>query len=399
MKIKQQRDDFVVQEISSIPMSGGAHAIYHLRKSGIGTAEALDIVARVWGIPRRSLRFAGRKDRHAVTIQKVSIEGGPKDAFEAEDFGLQYLGQAPRPITAQDIEANRFQIRVRGLSLEKATLLQRLMSSDLLCVPNYFGPQRFGSVAANGEFVAQPWCLGNYERALYLALAEDNAHDSPHEKTQKDILKQNWGNWIACKQELARSNRRSVITYLVDHPQGFKKAVALIDRDMRSLYVSAFQSRLWNRIVALRLRELNAGWPECDQGHAGTLVFPHASLRHVAETDIVATEVESPLRHLRIPLPSSRPTRWPEGIRSLAEQAAGEFGLRLHQLRFSHPRDVFFSRAQRDVLMTVQESSAEVQSDELAKQPEQYQVALQFQLPAGQYATTLLSGLEGMLGD
>ena len=32
----------------------------------------------------------------------------------------------------------------------------------------YFDDQRFGSVGESGEFIGRAWCLGNYERALWL---------------------------------------------------------------------------------------------------------------------------------------------------------------------------------------------------------------------------------------
>ncbi len=81
--------------------------------------------------------------------------------------------------------------------------------------------------------------MGDYERALYLAIAEANSHDRPREKEQKEILRQLWGNWLECKAKLDRSHRRSIVTYLVDHPTDFKaRALALLRSDLRSIYMA-----------------------------------------------------------------------------------------------------------------------------------------------------------------
>ncbi len=77
----------------------------------------------------------------------------------------------------------------------------------------------------------------DYEKALFLAIAEGNVHDRPREKEQKAALRENWGNWSECKELLDRSHRRSIVTYLVDHPTDFKRALALLRPDQKHLHV------------------------------------------------------------------------------------------------------------------------------------------------------------------
>ena len=74
---------------------------------------------------------------------------------------------------------------MRNLTAEPAERIVALR--DTLArdgVPNYFDDQRFGSLGASGEFIAKPWCLGDYERALWLALAEHNPHDRPGDRAE-----------------------------------------------------------------------------------------------------------------------------------------------------------------------------------------------------------------------
>ena len=93
---------------------------------------------------------------------------------------LEYVGQTDRPFTAADITANAFRIVLRDL--EPGEARQYLPELDLLQrdgLPDYFDQQRFGSLGRSGEFIGRAWCGGDYERALWLALAEPRRARSP----------------------------------------------------------------------------------------------------------------------------------------------------------------------------------------------------------------------------
>ncbi len=302
MKLKRLREDFVVHELSDFPTTGGSFAVYRLDKAGIGTPEAIAEILKVWNLPRRSVGYGGLKDRHATTSQTITLFKGPQRDMQQRGFELTYVGQAAREFHAKDIQANAFKIILRDLTQAQADHGLGLLSAIASGVPNYFDDQRFGSLGESGQFVAQPWCMGDYERALYLAIAEANPHDRPREREQKELLRQLWGQWLECKAKLDRSHRRSIVTYLCDHPTDFKRALALLRSDLRSIYMAAFQSYLWNEIVSRWLqRNLPAGTWYTRQAAAGELTFwsePHA-------------EILQRVSSLEIPLPSARCHEWP----------------------------------------------------------------------------------------
>ena len=132
--------------------------------------------------------------------------------------------------------------------------LARSIGSDGL--PNYFDDQRFGSVGYSGDLIGHAWLKGNAERALELALAEANPSDRSAAKVEKAILRDCWGRWTEAKSRLDRSSARSIVTYLVDHPTDFRGAFARMRRELRTLYFSAFQSHLWNLILARWIERL-----------------------------------------------------------------------------------------------------------------------------------------------
>ena len=205
-------------------------------------------------------------------------------------------------------------------------------------VPNYFDDQRFGSVGASGEFIAKPWCLGDYERALWLALAEANPPDRPGDKVEKELIRDLWGKWIECKAALPKSSRRSIITYLCDHPTRFREALALMRQDMRSLWLAAFQSDLWNLMLS--------GWLQqhVDPARLQSVTLATANVPFFTElTDSERTL----LAGTPLPLPSARLKLEPGPILALYEQVLADEGLSLRELRVKYPRGAFALREER----------------------------------------------------
>jgi tRNA pseudouridine13 synthase len=386
MKLKSTPEDFRVDEITSVRPSNGTHALYRLTKAGLGTPEAIAEVLSRWNIERRRISYGGLKDRHATTLQHFSIAHGPKTGFTDRSMQVEYLGQIPRPFHAKDIQANRFEIRLRKIATSQRERLDR--NADWLGrfgAINYFDDQRFGSIGESGELIGMHWCKLNYERALYIALAEQNPHDRPREKEQKEILRTYWGQWEKCKAMLDRSHRRSIVTYLLDHPVDFKRALALVRLDLRSIYVAALQSWIWNRWVSTLIDRFNEQKTERHlPSKSGQLALPD-----------LATEDRQQLWrsqwNVRLPLPSARQHHWPEGTLEDLESVVGELGLTVRELRLKFPRDTFFSRGEREVLLFAKDFRANWESADSKQSQSDWKLA--FELPRGAYATMIIRQL------
>jgi len=386
MKLKSTPEDFRVEEITSVRPSNGSHALYRLSKAGLGTPEAIAEVLSRWNIERRRISYGGLKDRHATTVQHFSIAHGPKTGFSDRSMLVEYLGQIPRPFHAKDIQANRFEIRLRKIQNAHRAQLDR--NADWLGrfgAINYFDDQRFGSIGESGELIGMHWCKLNYERALYIALAEANPHDRPREREQKEILRSYWGQWEKCKAMLDRSHRRSIVTYLLDHPVDFKRALALVRQDLRSIYIAAFQSWIWNRWVSALIDRFNN---QQSQRHLPSKSGPLA-LPNLDTEDKQTNWKNLPLKQL--PLPSARQHQWPEGSLETLESVVEELGLAVRELRLKFPRDTFFSRGQRDILLYARDFKANWENSETQSQQSDWKLA--FQLPRGAYATMIIRQL------
>ncbi|MEW4526146.1 tRNA pseudouridine(13) synthase TruD [Maioricimonas sp. JC845] len=390
MKLKQVPEDFLVDELSSRkPAQKGTFSLYRLTKQSLGTPEAVDRIARAWKVPRQRISWGGLKDRHGITTQMLTIQRGPARDLERNGLQLEFLGLTGKPFTAADLKGNRFRITLRSLESDQADqTVADLETVSRHGVPNYFDDQRFGSVGSSGEFVARSWIAGDYERALWLALADPHPYDRSAEKQQKTILRDNWGDWSTCKQELDRSHRRSVITYLCDHPTGFRKAFALVRPDMRSLYLSAFQSMLWNRILADELTE------QCPPADLRSLALKLGNVPcHITLTGPARKELPA----LQIPLPSGRMKLQPGPLRDRIDAIVAEQGLTIPEVKVKFPRDCFFSRALRPALLMPQKATGDIDGDELATGRKK--VVLDFELPPGAYATMVVKRLTALQTD
>ncbi|HEU4339643.1 MAG TPA: tRNA pseudouridine(13) synthase TruD [Planctomycetota bacterium] len=372
MKIKRQPEDFVVEELTGFQPSRGPFALYALTKRSIGTPEALEAVARRWNLPRESISFGGLKDRHAQTTQWITIRGGLRRGLKQANLELKYVGQAPRPFGPKDIEGNRFRIVLRDFSRDGEKAAKEALSElSQAPLPNYFDDQRFGSLGASGEFVGRAWCEQRYERAVWLALAEENEHDRPEDRSEKKILRDEWGNWAACKAKLSRSHRRSLVTFLADRPGDFKGAMARINADLRGLYLSSFQSFLWNRVLSRMIQDSCPDAFPVDLKSGRVLFF--RSLSRPLDT---------------IPLPSARARFESDAMRARVEASLKEIGLELKALKIRHPRENFFSRGERAATFRPAGLDSEWGADDLY--PGNTKLALRFDLPRGSYATILV---------
>ena len=162
-------DDFTVEEIPLYEATGeGQHLYVRLTKTGLTTKEVQLRLARLFELDRRAVSFAGMKDKHARTTQTFSIAiGHQSDDFAVEAEARLREGLADLPVTLHwarrhrnklklgHLLGNRFAIRISDLDVSAAEAQSRAEAIaaqiERRGVPNYFGPQRFGAEGDNAE--------------------------------------------------------------------------------------------------------------------------------------------------------------------------------------------------------------------------------------------------------
>ncbi len=384
MKLKQHPDDFQVEEITGVVAGAeGPFALYRMEKRGWSTPDALAAVRRRLKVEPRRLSYGGLKDRHAATVQYLTIFHGPRRNLHHHDIAVEYLGQVGAPYTSQDITANRFRLTLRDVRPEDRPRLEaRLAQVVAEGVPNYFDDQRFGSVAG-GEFIGRLLVQGRFEDALRQALTAPYEYDRAAQKQEKRILAENWGDWGRCKDLLPRGHARSLADYLRVHPGDYRGAVVRLRPELRGLYLSAYQSHLWNRMLARWLRQ------HCrpEQLHEIELRLGPVPFHQ----NLDPPQLQE-LGSLQLPLPSARLKLAADDPRAEVVQAVlAEEGLALKDLQVRGVRELFFSRGERVALALPRSFSSEFADDESHR--DRLRLTLTFELLRGSYATLIVKAV------
>lgn len=146
--------DFVVQEIPLYPPSGyGEHLYVHVRKKSLSTPELLKILCSSLGIKQNLVGYAGLKDKHALSMQYITLPQQYRaklESFTHPLIKILNIDQHHNKLRIGHLRGNRFFMRLKKLDMANATKLQSVL--EILRqqgFANYFGYQRFGNNGTN----------------------------------------------------------------------------------------------------------------------------------------------------------------------------------------------------------------------------------------------------------
>jgi tRNA pseudouridine13 synthase len=270
---------------------------------------------------------------------------------------------------------------LRSLNDDEARTAIAALAETARCgLPNYFDDQRFGSVGDPPRFTAKEMVLGRFEEALKLALVAPYEFDRAEAKREKALLTAGWGDWVNLKSRLPRGHARSLVDYLASHPTDFKGAVARLRPELQGLYLAAYQSYLWNRMLAAWLTRNLA---------PSDLAAVELKLGRVPVPTRVPPEKLETWETLSLPLLSSRVKPEPEAHwTELADEVLKAEGLTLTEMKVKGMQKPFFSKGDRAACVRPAELSHVDDADELNRGKRK--LTLRFDLPRGSYATMLV---------
>lgn len=382
--LKADYTDFEVDEVPLYAPSGeGTHTYFLLEKAGLATPQAVSDIARALGVLRRDIGFAGQKDARAVTRQWLSVEHIEPERVRALELPRMRVLEVTRhrnKLKLGHLAGNRFCIKVRQTQTERLAEVQDALAVlEKRGVPNYFGEQRFG---ARGD----SWLTGraivrsNFEEALQHLLGRTSPADHGDVRRARNLFDQGrYGPALRAWPAMFRDERRALKALIQTGKP--KRAFLAIDPASRAFFVSAYQSHLFNRVLALRIRD------GLDRLHVGDLAWIHVS---GAVFKVVDPAVEQP-RADAFEISPSGPLfgyrmTWPEGQPGEREhQVLAEEGLAPEDFRTNALRIKGMRRALR-----FRTSAAQVR---LGADERGAYLEFRFTLPRGCYATVLLREL------
>jgi tRNA pseudouridine13 synthase len=255
--IKQRAEDFRVEEVPLRgPTGKGKYLWFRLTKRGLPTPAAAKRVAKYMGVSPEMVGFAGLKDSLAVANQWMSVGGDPDPRrlakFRDQQLSVDDIHPSSRPIQVGDLAGNRFIVRVRkaqaGRPDQADAILQMLARRG---VPNYFGPQRFGARGDNSR-LGEALLRGDVDEFLRIFLGRPCEGDPPNSRKARTAFDR--GNLAVAMNAWPHhcTDPRNALAALMKR-RGGDAAAASIDARVRQLCAQAFQSDVFNSVVAARI--------------------------------------------------------------------------------------------------------------------------------------------------
>ncbi len=210
--IKVLPEDFFVEEVPDRNwLDNGSFLVLRVLKRDWNTESATDFIAKRLSIKRSLIKYAGAKDKRAVTVQYMSIKGFKKKVFfKHNGLFVESVGFTNEPLSLGSLKGNNFVIVVRRIKEGASKINNNLF-------PNFFDSQRFSSNNAD----------------VGLAIIKKDF------KLACDLLK----------------GESSVSNYLLRNPNDFCGALRTINDKILSFYIHAYQSRLFNIVLEELLRD------------------------------------------------------------------------------------------------------------------------------------------------
>jgi tRNA pseudouridine13 synthase len=323
-RFRVHAEDFRVDEVAGFEPSGaGEHVLLDIEKRGMTTAMVSQRLAKWAGIGEVGIGYAGMKDRHAVTTQRFTVHLPGREAPDLAKLAFEdaAIGQSLRVRSAT--RHNR-KLPRGALAGNAFTLVLREVEGDAVAID-----AKLKAIAAGG--------LPNYFGEQRFGRAGDNVD----------------------------SARRMF-------------AGKRVDREQRSILLSAARSEIFNAVLAERVRR--GDWASGVAGDVWMLEGTHSVFGPEADPSSLAARVAALDVHPTGP-------QWGTGaLRSGSEAAAIETAVAsVHADLCAGLEKAGLKQERRALRIKV--------ADLAWEQGPEATLVLRFALPAGAYATGVLAEL------
>jgi tRNA pseudouridine13 synthase len=383
--LRTSAEDFLVDEIPlEKKQTSGPYLICRLTKRNWELQHAVKEIAKRLGISHRRIGWAGTKDRNAVTTQWISLYNvNPEQAaaVHLKDITLEPLCQSNEGLSLGDLQGNRFDIMIRDT--EPADLDGRVQSvSETVAagVPNYFGIQRFGAIRPVTHCVGE-WILrGNFEEAVLTYVSMEFPGEPEGIREIRTAFRATRDPAPALSSLPVQMNyERAMLHHLAECPDDYRGALQALPPKLLSMFVSAFQSYLFNLSLSRRLGEGHA----LDEPQPGDrLLF--ANGRTDTVTDANCGTVKIHLKRGRCAIALFMPGKEKFDAKTPGEQATEALLLEHRISPEDFARASVFVRTKYEGAWRPVALKADIQST-----VEGSGLRLKFSLPPGHYATTV----------
>ncbi|KAJ2162814.1 multisubstrate pseudouridine synthase 7 [Coemansia sp. RSA 552] len=414
----------------------GDYCSFVMQKENHDTMDILNQMARLLRVKSGAFSVAGTKDKRAITVQRCT-------AFRIDHTRLINLskklrgarlgnfGYSSEQLGLGDLGGNQFQIVLRfvtGADAESlAPVLEGIRSTGFI---NYFGMQRFGTRGTPSHVIGIAVLKAQWQDVVSLVL-KPPADDTSDAARAREM----WSETRDAKAVLdllphkGLLAERCILQKFVSSGSTTDAAgaFATVPRNLRLMYVHAYQSFIWNSAVSERIRLFGTGGavpgdlvivadPFSEKAHAASEAPDGPS--GAAETEPVLVTPENAgsftIYDVVLPLPGWK-VKYPENeVKEVYTRLMEKDEVSLSTLRDHPMKEYRLSGAYRHLVIKPRDFSCEwmrftddklplarSDSDEIEGKHapesidfgEHQALKLKFDLPSSTYATMLLREL------
>jgi len=287
-RIKQRYSDFIVEEIG---LWGNAEVKRFLLEDALNRATPIEVpenenpreknqllcelekynadtnfvmrrVSRFLQLSRKRFGFAGMKDKRAITSQFITIFSPDPEKlklFQSRTIDIRPIKWQSERIELGSLKGNRFTITIRNLDLQEKELEKKIKEffkeAEKNGIANFFGEQRFGGIRQVSHLIGREFVRGNIKEAAMLFLTFPSERERDDIKNARKNLLETMDFAKASKEfPIEYRPERAMIHHLCKYPNDFAGAFRKLQKQLRFLFMHAYQSHLFNLIIEERLK-------------------------------------------------------------------------------------------------------------------------------------------------
>ena len=279
-RLFEREEDFIVQEIEE---SGDTLKIerdlnqetigekqdyltFTLVKRGLSTPEAIKTLARNLHINVKRIAYNGNKDKRALTSQKISIFKFDAERLniDSDRFFCRDISYQNNPCKIGKLYGNHFTVNVNDFD-SAGVNVDKIKASVEEGIPNFYGPQRFGSSSLNIE-VSKSVFAGDFKSAFHSLVLKERTESQLNSGKRNDLRnlfepyldggnidKEKTGEYLNSLPNFMYFERES-LSYLLEHKNDYAGAMRLMPKYIRLMIMQSFQYYVFNKTLSELLK-------------------------------------------------------------------------------------------------------------------------------------------------